>query len=166
MRAVAQGEGLDYVERYLDSSVRARATYGVLLDTSSWVSLALTSIPTIVYYLFAPFPWQVHNVVDLYAAFESVLRLVLIVFSVKAWRDAKGPARRICGFLLLLYFSMAFLWALGTINYGTSIRHHMVHFWIIVVLGVPPLMVFIKRMARTVLVPAASDAGPGMMDRA
>ena len=145
VRAVVQGEGLEFLAQYRESMVPARATYGITLDTSSLASLVLTAIPVFIYYLFAPFPWQVHNVVDLYAAFESVLRLVLIVFSVKAWQDAQGPARRICGFYLLLYFSMAFLWALGTNNYGTSIRHHTVHFWIIVVMGVPPLVDFLKR---------------------
>ena len=145
VRAVVQGEGLEFLAQYRESMVPARATYGITLDTSSLASLVLTAIPVFIYYLFAPFPWQVHSVVDLYAAFESVLRLVLIVFSVKAWQDAQGPARRICGFYLLLYFSMAFLWALGTNNYGTSIRHHTVHFWIIVVMGVPPLVAFLKR---------------------
>ena len=43
-------------------------------------------------------------------------------------------------FLLVIYLSMSFLWALGTINYGTGMRHHVVAVWIVIMLGIPPLM--------------------------
>ena len=32
------------------------------------------------------------------------------------------------------------MWALGTTNYGTAMRHHMLSWWIIVIAGFPPLM--------------------------
>jgi hypothetical protein len=35
---------------------------------------------------------------------------------------------------------MAVLWAAGTVNYGTATRHHMVHQWIVLLLGVPALV--------------------------
>lgn len=31
------------------------------------------------------------------------------------------------------------MWALGTKNYGMAIRHHLVPYWIIVLLGTPVL---------------------------
>jgi len=148
MAAIIQGRGLEYVTHYRESSALSRATYGIMLDTSSWVSLALTSIQMFFYYLFVPFPWQVSNLMDLYAAMESWLRLVLIIFSIKTWRAARGEQQRLYGLLLILYFSMAFLWAMGTTNYGTAIRHHMVNYWLIVLMGVPPLMAFVDRLRR------------------
>jgi hypothetical protein len=42
--------------------------------------------------------------------------------------------------MLVLYFSMTLMWAVGTTNYGTAIRHHMLSWWIIVIVGIPPLI--------------------------
>lgn len=164
VRAVLSGEALEFAAQFRERSVEARATYGLSLDTSSYPALVLSSLPVVLYYFVAPFPWQVGNALDLYAALEVAWRLVLIGFSIKAWREAQGPVRGLFGLLLVLYFSMGVLWALGTLNYGTAIRHHMVHYWIIVLIGGPRLMVFLQRLARTVLVPAAFEART--MDRA
>ncbi|MCG8344626.1 MAG: hypothetical protein MI685_05625, partial [Chlorobiales bacterium] len=48
---------------------------------------------------------------------------------------SKGNYRRIYAMLLILYFINSVMWALGTKNYGTAIRHHLVPYWIIVLLG-------------------------------
>ena len=97
------------------------------------------------HYLFAPFPWKVSNVLDFYASMESLLSLVLICFALKNWCNAYGTQRRLLGLMLVLYFSMTFLWAIGTTNYGTSMRHHMLSWWILVIAGLPLLMETLKR---------------------
>jgi hypothetical protein len=133
----------DVLERaawYRDAATVSRASYGIALDLSSSFATIYSSLQIYIYYLFAPFPWQVSNIPDLYAALESFLRLVLIYFALKNWRNAYGEQRRLIGLMLILFFSMAFLWALGTTNYGQAIRHHMLSWWIIVILGVPPLL--------------------------
>ena len=68
------------------------------------------------------------------------MRMILIYFSVKQWCNACGTQRQLLGLMLILYFSMTFMWALGTTNYGTAMRHHMLSWWIIVIVGLPPLM--------------------------
>lgn len=124
-------------------SIYARTNYAVALDASSWSSLASSASLIFMYYMFAPFPWQVENFMDLYAASESVLRLCLIIFAIVAWRRAAGVQRRAFTLLLLLYFAMEFLWSVGTMNYGTAMRHHIVGYWIIVIMGGPGLISFI-----------------------
>ena len=153
LKSVASGRGLEYVEKYRASSaaIDARATYGMTLDTSSPGVMAVTMLLVYIYYLFSPFPWQVSNILDFYAAIESMLRFVLIVFAIVGWRGTNGVYRRTFGLLLVIYFSMAFLWSLGTTNYGTSIRHHLVNFWIIVVLGGPGLIAFIARLIKVIV---------------
>jgi hypothetical protein len=99
-------------------------------------------------YLFAPFPWQVTNWLDVYGVAESLLRLLLITFSIISWYRTDGVQHRIWGLLLVIYFSMTFLWALGTVNYGTSIRHHILTNWIIIILGGPVLIDFALRQFR------------------
>ncbi|MFQ5471109.1 MAG: hypothetical protein ACE5EH_12570 [Gammaproteobacteria bacterium] len=145
LKAVASGS-TDFAAGYRASAEISRATYGIPLDTSSVGSILFTSFVVFFYYLFSPFPWQIQNMVDIYGVIEVLWRILLIYMSLKMWRMAVGTQRKIFGSLLVFYFSMAFLWSLGTTNYGTSIRHHMVHYWIIVVLGVPLLSDTIKNI--------------------
>ena len=149
------GKGLKYAVDYrtrliFEMAPDARANYGILLDTSSVGALIKTTFLAYIYYLFAPFPWQVANWLDIYALTESLLRFILIIFSLIYWYKADGVKRRIWGLLLIIYFSMTFLWAMGTVNYGTSIRHHLLTNWIIVVLGGSGLIEFIVRQFRRI----------------
>ena len=81
------------------------------------------------------------------------MRMILIYFSVKQWCNACGAQRRLLGLMLILYFSMTFMWAVGTTSYGTSIRHHLLSWWIIVIVGIPPLM---EKLSRFLFSPIAS----------
>ena len=154
--SVLSGKGLQYAAEYrarliFEKAPDARAKYGIMLDTSSLGSLIRTTSLIFFYYLFAPFPWQVTNWLDLYGVAESLLRFVLIVFSIVSRYRTDGVQRRIWGLFLIIYFSMTFLWAMGTINYGTSIRHHLLTNWIIIILGGPGLIDFVVRQFKRIL---------------
>jgi hypothetical protein len=118
----------------------SRASYKVVMDFSSLFAITQTSLLMYMHYLFAPFPWQVKSVLDFFALLESFLRMVLIYFSVKQWRSAYGLKRRLIGLMLILFFSMSFMWALGTTNYGTAVRHNLLSWWILSVVGTPLLI--------------------------
>jgi hypothetical protein len=135
-------EWLEYVSSYRDGIIRAngRATYDIALDMSSYMMAVYSGLRIYIYYLFAPFPWQVDNLLDIYAVMESVFRMILICFSVSHWRKASGSQKRLLGLMLFLFLSITFLFALGTSNYGTAMRHHMLDWWIIIIVGVPPLI--------------------------
>lgn len=140
LSALANLEAVEYAENYRGQSVVARATYGVELDLSSVLAFIFSAFTLYFYYLFSPFPWQIGGVLDAYAALESILRMVLLYYSVKHWRTASGVQRRLLGLMLILFLSMSFLWAMGTTNYGTAMRHHMLSWWILVVVGMPPFV--------------------------
>ena len=133
---------LDLVSTFRANSINlyGRTTYGISLDPTSSYMLVYSGLKLYVYFLFAPFPWDIGSLKDLYAGMESIMRMILIYFSVKQWCNACGIQRRLLGLMLILYFSMTFMWALGTTNYGTAMRHHMLSWWIIVIVGLPPLM--------------------------
>ena len=155
VEAFLSGEWLRYAEEYRiraieNSASYARAIYGITLDVSSPISLMKSVWLIYIYYLFAPFPWQVTNWLDVYGIAESLLRLLLITFSIISWYRADGVQHRIWGLLLVIYFSMTFLWAMGTVNYGTSIRHHILTNWIIIILGSPVLIDFVLRQFRKI----------------
>lgn len=150
LESVFSGKGLKYAVDYrtrlmFEKSPDARANYDIVLDVSSPISFLKSVWLIYIYYLFAPFSWQITNWLDVYAFAESLLRFVLILFSIISWYRAKGLQRSIWGLLLIIYFSMTLLWSIGTVNYGTSIRHHLLTNWVIVLIGGPGLIEFIAK---------------------
>lgn len=146
--ALGQERALEYAAKYRSGGIgnRARADYGVALDASSPGRLAVSLPLVYVHYLFAPFPWQVRAAVDLYGAAEALARLLLAVGAVVHVARA-GPERRApLLFCLVLFGAMTFVWALGTVNYGTAIRHHLVSNWLLLLLGVPPVVEAARRL--------------------
>jgi hypothetical protein len=144
LHKLLDGRLLEYAVRYREKLPLGRAHYGIPLDVASLGGFLLSSALIFIHYLFAPFPWQISNFTDVYGSLESLLRLLLIIFSIKAWYEAKGTVKGVYALLLALYFTMSVLWAYGTANYGTASRHNAVHYWIIVLLGMPALLDFIK----------------------
>jgi hypothetical protein len=117
-----------------------RTTYGILLDLSSLASFSSSISRLYIYYMFMPFPWKISNLLDVYAGMEALLRLLLLYCAAKEWYNAEGERRRLLTLLFIIFFAMSLLWALGTINYGTGMRHHMVTWWLLIVLGMPQLV--------------------------
>ena len=123
-----------------------RSTYSIPLDFSSFFTTVHTSFLLYLHYLFGPFPWQVNNIRDVAGSMESILRMVLLYFSVMHWYHAYGVQRRLLMLMLLLFFGMSFMWALGTTNYGTAMRHNLLSWWILVITGVPLLTKALSRL--------------------
>jgi hypothetical protein len=156
LTSVFSGKGLKYAVDFrtrlmFEMAPDSRANYGIMLDTSSLGSLIKTTALVYIYYLFAPFPWQITNWLDVYAFVESLLRFILILLSIISWYRSEGLQRSIWGLLLIIYFSMTLLWSTGTVNYGTSIRHHLLTNWIIVILGGSELVEHIGKPLANIL---------------
>lgn len=125
--------------------VAARANYGVKLDISSPGSAAKSLMLMAVNYMFAPFPWQVRSPLDAYGMLESVLRFALLVGAFRLWWRLRGPPRRLVALMLVIYFGLAAMWGIGTVNYGTALRHHLTTTWILLLLGGPALIGWMQR---------------------
>lgn len=76
-------------------------------------------------YLFEPFPWHISDASDIVALLENILRGWLIWQAGKMVRIKSAQRRRMALFVFILYFVMETIWSFGTINWGTSIRHHL-----------------------------------------
>jgi len=135
--------------RYHSISSPGRTTYGIPLDTTSFVTVVYSLLKIYFYYLFAPFFWQVENLSDLYGSTESILRMILIFFALKQWHKTVGENKSLLGLMLVLFFSMTFMWAVGTTNYGTALRHNILSYWILVLAGAPLLMEKLSSFYRT-----------------
>lgn len=139
------GKGFDYAEKlrkgHIDynMAIQANATYGVTIDRKSKTTFILSIGNILFHYFTAPFPWEISDFKGFYAFLENLWRIVLICFSIKFFVDSKS-SRPLTGLLLGAYFCLSFIWAMGTVNYGTAVRHHLVGYWILVLLGTPALM--------------------------
>lgn len=148
--SATSGDGLvEFAEDRRDEEAltKGRTAYGVSLDTSSPVQLVYSATMILFYYMLTPFPWQIKNLLDTYAFGEVILRIVCLFAIFRMWRRGGPVQRHIVILLLVVYFSMAFLWAAGTTNYGTATRHHMIHQWILLLLGVPALVLMRSGLA-------------------
>ena len=127
-------------------SYDTRTNFSSILDTSSVHGIVTTVPMAFVEYMFAPFPWQVENVKDVCAWLESILRFVLLFFALFSWRRSSSEVRSCYFFLLIAVLGMELIWSLGTANWGTAVRHHVPGYSVIVLLGAPGLILFMRRL--------------------
>jgi hypothetical protein len=145
--SISQGRPFEYAASYRVHGELAggRTNYGVLLDSSSPIRFAATVPLVFAEYMFSPLPWQVANGLDAYALAEAVLRFALLLLALLAWWRARGERRSQYSFLLWCYFSLELLWSLGTLNWGTAIRHHLPGYGLLVAVGGPSLIELLPR---------------------
>ena len=137
LSAVQASKFLEYAEAYREGANIGGSSYGGVLDLSSPKGLVTSTTTLFVHYFLGPFPWEIRGIIDIPAFLTSVLRLTLVAFAFLRWRHSSGGQRNAIGFLLVVFLTLEFLWAMGTTNYGTAVRHHMVAWGIIVMLGTP-----------------------------
>ena len=92
---------------------------------------AVSLIGSFFHYMFEPFPNKIRSVLDIYGFIEVVLRSVLVLYICLSWKRLV-PSQR---FMFMAYIAISFVWSTGTTNYGTGSRHHIVGFWIIILLS-------------------------------
>jgi hypothetical protein len=118
-----------------------RATYGELLDVSSAAAAIRSSSRIVFFYWFAPLPHQIRSASDVYAFVEGLLRALLIAagLGVVLRRARTEEARRV-RFVFWAAIALEIMWAFGTTNWGTSIRHRLLAFPLLLLVGAPPLL--------------------------
>jgi len=116
------------------------------LKKSSLLSLTHSFIQCLIFYMFKPFIWEVNSLSSLVLSLEGLLRFFLIIFSIIYLLKADSRFRAFYFLLLLLYFFIESIWALGTINAGTASRHHLIAQWIIILLGGAGMIEFLKNL--------------------
>jgi hypothetical protein len=122
--------------------------YYWILNDSSFFSLIYSFFQCLIFYMFKPFIWEVQSLGQLILSLEGILRFFLIMFSIIFVFKSKNQMKGLYFLLLLIYFFIETIWALGTVNAGTASRHHLVALWIIVLLGGSGLIEFIKYIVK------------------
>ena len=129
-----EGYGLDKLQRlktqsvidaltgWQEQSARGRAKYLGGASPSDWVALLLQMPVRLVYFVGAPFPWNISRVRDVWGFIDGGFLIVLVYAIVRdikkgAWRRRAYRSIAAVLFAVILGFSVA------TSNYGTAFRH-------------------------------------------
>lgn len=109
------------------AGIEARTIYASGLENYEQSDL-IFDIPVIFFqYLFEPFIWRITRIGDFVQFLENILRGWLIWRVCRALHTGQLDSRRFVSFvfIFILYLVMELMWSLGTLNWGTAVRHHV-----------------------------------------
>jgi len=136
-RAIQDGRILDYAASYRDNVEEARSSYGVKISSENIPEFAATSSLAVAMYYLAPLPWQVTSPIDLIAFLDVLVRIALIYGCIMEISASRGEPRHRRVFVFVSALTIESMWSLGTNNWGTAMRHHVVAFSAFVLVGLP-----------------------------
>jgi hypothetical protein len=122
----------------------ARADYSSEVNIAGLSDLVILFPYLIFQYLFEPLPWKMSSVMDVYVLSENMLRFYLIVKAIAIIRS-NHPTRLAFTFLFINYFLLEAIWALGTNNWGTALRHHLPMLGCLLLIGLGGHSIVVKR---------------------
>lgn len=134
--SVLEGKAVDYTENYRERSPDTRASYEASISFGNPIGLVYSTITTTIKYFIYPLPWQMTSLQDLVPLFENIIRLYFIYYIIKNFK--------LMGNLKLLFYTFIVIevvWAIGTSNWGTASRHHIIQSQILII-----LFVFLKNV--------------------
>ncbi|MEG3065046.1 hypothetical protein [Acetomicrobium sp.] len=121
----------DFLGERTQIAARDRAAYLTGFAPTSPLSMLLQTPLRILYFLYTPFVWMVSAAVDIVGFFDALLYIFLSIYAFKGlaslWRKDKLLFWGIV--LILVVFLVVFAW--GTSNYGTAIRHRQKIVWLL-----------------------------------
>lgn len=121
-------EGLDFaMQLYLEGGLatEARTHYHTEISIVGWWGI-LTFLPkSFIPYMLEPYPWHVGNFFDLIVLLENFFRVTLLVMGIKCFMESKNNLRMTLVIILFTYFSLEIIWSVGTLAWGTALRHHI-----------------------------------------
>ena len=114
-----------------------RAHYRSVVIETNLFSFLLFFPTAFIQYQLEPFPWNIGSFADFFFFFENILRVYLIYVAASYLLKSRGKFEDKNNasilFIFLAYLLLEFLWALGTVNWGTASRHHLPSLGLLVV---------------------------------
>lgn len=146
VQRVLDGNPFEVIENHRQSTRVGRTTYDAGFTAPGPLGVVSGTGAMLVHYMFQPFPWRIDSALDMYAFAESAARGLLLLGTFMAYRRADRRMRRRILFLVVVYGLVSLMWAVGTTNYGTAMRHHIVAFWAILIPGLVGLTDTARRL--------------------
>ena len=111
--------------RFRATTIEARANF--ISQSELDRSFNINNIPNyFLLYMTQPFPWHLNLFLDFGVMIENLIRLLLLFSSFISLFKLQGDRKKIIFVLLTTYLLTEAIWAIGSLNYGTAIRHHLV----------------------------------------
>lgn len=117
--------GVDSIEDIASGSGLGGSSYARYVGNSETIGNMLRYTPArLVFFLFSPFPWHWRGLADIIAFFFNSLFYIWSMFSALRYvTSGRGKNRELVTALLIVAFCALFVFAWGTSNTGTAIRH-------------------------------------------
>jgi hypothetical protein len=116
-----------------ESYDRGRTDYMRGLEATSVTRLSWTAPIRFALFLVTPLPWMIRKIIDLVAFFDAIAYIVGIYW---IWRARKHVRRHPGMVSVLLCCTLGlFVFAMGTFNFGTAVRHRAKFFPVVMALA-------------------------------
>jgi hypothetical protein len=109
----------------------ARASYNIGIKIESLLDLIIFIPSALLNYLFQPMPWRISTFPDVALFLENLLRGWLIYKALSCLFSSSHEKKKMIGLIFISYLLIEVVWAVGTINWGTAVRHHVPAFGIL-----------------------------------
>lgn len=114
-----------------------RSSYGYSINSDSWSSFTIGLLRSYGSYLFGPTFADVRSTIDWVPLLNTLFRWVALAVAVVGLFTRKSLF--VYSYLLFIALTLAFIWSVGTTNYGQAFRHNTLTDWIFVALCVSVL---------------------------
>jgi hypothetical protein len=108
---------------------RTTYLYTVLVD-----NLFVYLFNSLSFYFFYPTPYHIQNFYDFIYCVENIIRIGLLGFIVNNFFYLRKK-NSILIIILFIYIILEMMWAIGTANWGSAARHHVVSYGLLVILA-------------------------------
>ena len=111
---------------YLEGHRIGRATYTLDINFTNTIDLLSSIFFSFVNFFFRPLPQELQSMADWLMFCENTIRVFLIfsiLFYLLFTSDLKN--KKITFNLMSIYLLLNLIWSIFTINWGTSVRHHL-----------------------------------------
>lgn len=121
-------EGIDVaVQGYLEGGLatKARTDYIDAVNIEDTTGLIMYIPISLLQYLFEPLPWRISELIDIGSFIENLLRFIMFWMFCFGGSQKNTKRSRTVLFIFVNYIFIEIIWSLGTINWGTAMRHHI-----------------------------------------
>ena len=118
--------------------LRDDASYPSFLIINNYFELIPKIILKMIYFLYSPFIWDVHQVNHIIGLLDGLVYFILTILLFKNWRAIwTNPVSRI---FLLIFICYLIVYSFGLGNFGTVIRHRSKFAIILIILAAPKIL--------------------------
>jgi hypothetical protein len=124
------------VQSYQAGHNEARAMYTLQPEIDGLFGLLLFMPVSLGQYMLEPMPWKIQTLLDMALFIENIFRLFLIFIAIRSIFRINKELKPALIFLVLMFFALELMWAIGTVNWGSAVRHHIPGMGLLTIIGI------------------------------